>query len=77
MADVLEKNNFDQKYVYKIRKWSSILVDEMKIIGGPKRTPDELQCLVHGDVWINNEMYRLGEDGEPNELIFVRNLYPK
>lgn len=33
---------------------------------------DDFNVILHGDVWMNNIMYKFDEEGHPEDVLFVR-----
>lgn len=65
--------NLDPEIVEKIRSWPSFMMNEMQNTTDPDTDPTDLQVLVHADLWINNQLYKLDDNGKPEDVVFVRN----
>jgi len=60
---------FVARYADKITK----LVDHIYQIGidATRRSDDEFNVINHGDVWVNNMLFKYDNDGNPIDHIFV------
>ena len=60
---------FVARYADKIAK----LVDHVYQIGidATRRSDDEFNVINHGDVWVNNMLFKYDNDGNPIDHIFV------
>ncbi|KAK2578391.1 hypothetical protein KPH14_012560 [Odynerus spinipes] len=62
----------DQKYVDKIEKISDVIYD--KTADAVVLREDRFNVINHGDMWVNNMMFRYNDEGKPIAVIFISTL---
>lgn len=68
---VLENMEIDPSIVEKVRKWPDFIVEAQKCLRTSECDAYDLKVMVHGDLWVNNQMYKVDRKGRPTEVVFV------
>lgn len=72
LANAVEAWGIGQQYVEKIKAWQVGLIPEIKRIFNPnKESGAEFLVLCHGDLWLNNQLFKYDNDDNVTDVIFV------
>lgn len=75
LSEMIVDWGLDNKIVEAVRGWKEVLVKEIKNISDPEEDCQDFQVLCHGDMWLNNCMFKFDAPGndsnDPSQVILV------
>lgn len=63
-------------YADKIAKWETSLLPTVVRATDPDYYPGDFHTVLHGDLWLNNELFKYDEQKKPQDVKFVRSMAP-
>lgn len=72
LAKAAEKWGMDKELVQAIRKWGDNMYSETVKVMDPETAPEDFQVLCHGDLWLNNMMFKTEDTKTVEDVILVR-----
>lgn len=70
-TEALKSYDLGQELIDKVAKWPEFGFNEMRMITDPESDLNDLHVLVHGDLWLNNQMFKYDSDSNLIDVIFV------
>lgn len=60
-----------QFYADKMSKWQESLLPSIVRATDPDYYPADFQTILHGDLWLNNELFKYDDQQKPIDVQFV------
>lgn len=71
LVDKMKEIGMDQCYIDKVQKWEASAFPAMIRATDPDYYPSDFHTILHGDLWVNNQMFRYNDQKQLQDVKFV------
>lgn len=75
LAEKMKELGMEQHYIDKVRKWETSLFAATVRATDPDYYPGDFHTVLHGDLWLNNQMFKYNDQKELQDVKFVRRIF--